>query len=327
MVVTKPLQPMQQADIQQILTNYDIGDLQSSKQLTSGQVQQCYFIKTSQGKFVVKLYANRSWDSVTFESEVIEFLIEQQFPCPGIILNQQSQAVSLFQNRPVMITQFVSGVHVQNPNWTQTQQLIEKVALMHRLTLGFQPKSTPARFNYTMKNIRELARQKAQDIGTENARKKLKWLEAELHLLQLPETLPLRPCHCDFHFSNVLFKDDIFVALIDFDDANFTYETYDLVSLINPFISKFEWNTWSEFQKDDEILDFKQSRLIVSEYGRHQTLTEPEKEHLFDVYLFSILVDCLWQFERGGADDFFEKRKIDTIRELGRRGLYQALFG
>ena len=64
------------------------------------------------------------------------------------------------------------------------------------------------------------------------ARAKLPWMERELERLDLPPSLPKGVCHCDFHWSNILFQGDEFVALLDFDDANWTYRTFDLVILI-----------------------------------------------------------------------------------------------
>ncbi len=74
-----------------------------------------------------------------------------------------------------------------------------------------------------------MARRKAKAIGTANAKNKLKWFESELSKLSLPKSLPKGICHCDFHFSNVLFTKGKFSALIDFDDANYTFLTFDLV--------------------------------------------------------------------------------------------------
>jgi hypothetical protein len=51
-----------------------------------------------------------------------------------------------------------------------------------------------------------------------------------------------------------------------------------------------------------------------------------EKRHIFDVYKLSVLIDCLWYFRRGKAEDFFEKRKIDALNNLGREKFFGNLF-
>jgi homoserine kinase type II len=46
---------------------------------------------------------------------------------------------------------------------------------------------------------------------------------------------------------------------------------------------------------------------------KHKPLTPVEKRHLFDVYKLSIFIYCVWFFERGEVDDFYERRKIDYL--------------
>jgi len=55
-------------------------------------------------------------------------------------------------------------------------------------------------------------------------------------------------------------------------------------------------------------------------------LDNNEKKYLFDVFKLSILFDCIWFFERGDVEDFFEKRKIDYLNSLGRENFYNEIF-
>jgi Ser/Thr protein kinase RdoA (MazF antagonist) len=115
----------------------------------------------------------------------------------------------------------------------------------------------------------------------------------------------------------VLFRGDEFAALIDFDDANWTFLPFDLVGLIE---------SWA-WPHDAELLDLAESRRIVAAYSRHRSLDPLEQRHLYDVYKLSILFDCVWFFGRGEGDDFYEKRKIEALAGLGRQRFFDALFG
>ena len=156
----------------------------------------------------------------------------------------------------------------------------------------------------------------ARKIGTDDALEKLAWLENQLSNLELPDSLPKGICHCDFHFSNVLFQGDRFAGLIDFDDANFTYLTFDLVCLIDSWAWPFQ----------SESLDLEQARKIVQAYEKYRPLSVVEQYHLFDVHKLSILFDCIWYFGRGSAIDFYERKKIEYLNALGRDRYQQALF-
>ena len=55
-------------------------------------------------------------------------------------------------------------------------------------------------------------------------------------------------------------------------------------------------------------------------------IVDIEKKHLFDVYKLSIMIDSIWNYERGGAEDFYEKLKIEFLDEVGKDAFYDKLF-
>lgn len=313
-------------DFIKILSNYDLGEYKNSKPIITGAVQTNFLLWTTKGKFVFRYYENRSKNSVLFESGLIKHLKDKNFPCPAPFKNKYSKFIGIYNRKPYIIFEFIEGEHRKNPNENQKKQLVKYVAKLHNLTQNYKPTNAKFRLNYNIKNCRELARKEAEKINTANAREKLKWFDKELSKLKFPKSLPKGICHCDFHFSNVLFKINKFNALIDFDDANYTFLTYDLVALINPLVKSFEWNTWRKFKKDENVFDFREAREIVSEYIKYRPLSKSEKEHLFDVFKLSVLFDCIWYFARGNAEDFYEKRKIDYLNSIGREKFYKELF-
>lgn len=314
-------------EFREILSQYNLGEYQSFTPISHGSVQTNFFLQTTQGTFVFRYYENRSIGSVLFESQLIQYLKDRQYPCPAALKDRRGEAVGVYRDKPYIIFEFVEGEHLEHPDESQKKQLIQRVAQLQNITRDYQPAHKSDRWNYNIECCRSLARQAAQRIDTTNAWEKLTWFEHTLARLQLPESLPKGICHCDFHFSNILFKDGVFAALIDFDDANYTFLTYDLVTLINPFVPAFDWNSWSDFKPTDNIFDFSAARETVLEYNRYRPLSPDEKRYLFDVFQLSIMFDCVWYFERGNVNDFFEKRKIDALNNLGRDAFYQEIFG
>ena len=313
-------------DFTDILSDYNLGEYKNSKPFKAG-VQTNYLLQTIKGKFVFKYYENRSKNSVLFESNLIKYLKDKNYPCPALFKNKHGKYVGAYKGKPYVIFEFVEGRHLKNPNDDQKKELIKRVAELQNITKNYSPKNKKYRWNYSAELCRELAKKEAQKLDTINSREKLTWLEGELSKLKLPKSLPKGICHCDFHFSNVLFKNNKFNALIDFDDANYTFLIFDLASLIDPFAESFDWDTWSRFEKDENVFDFGEARRIVSEYMRHRSLNNNEKKYLFDVFKLSILFDCIWYFARGNAEDFYEKRKIEHLNSIGREEFYNKLFG
>ncbi len=314
-------------DISKILSKYSLGRLVSFESTDKGTVQTNIFIKTTKARFVLRYYENRSKKSVLFEINLINYLKNKKYPCPTPFKNNRGKIVGIFKNKPYVLFEFVEGKHIEKPTEKQKKQLIQKVAELQNLTGNYRPLYEKYRINYNIKFCKKLAKEEVKRLRTANAIKKAKWIKSELMKLELPKSLPKGVCHCDFHFSNVLFKENKFKALIDFDDANYTYRVYDLICLISPFVSSFDWNTWEKFKLTENVFDFRETKKIILEYMKHAFLSDVEKYYLFDIYKLSILIDCIWYFERGNAEDFFEKRKIDHLNNLGREEFYKRIFG
>ena len=299
-----------------VLAQYALGTFLRAEPIPQGTVQTNYFLHTSSGKFVFRYYENRTFKSALFESYLLAYLKKHAYPCPGSIKDRHGKTVGLFRQKPFMICEFIDGQPIAQPGEIHRQQLIQKAAELNRLTRTYRPRYKKYRWNYDVDLCRRLAQAEAGKLHSQDAMDKYAWLDGQLSTLHLPHSMPKGICHCDFHFSNVLFQEDQFAALLDFDDANFTYLVFDLVGLIEAW-------AWTY---PAERLDLDQARAVVQEYMKHRRLSAVEKRHLFDVYQLSILFDCIWYFTRGRADDFYEKRKIDCLRSIGREKFTEALF-
>ncbi|NBD36858.1 MAG: phosphotransferase [Chloroflexi bacterium] len=307
----------QSADFERILAQYDLGSYTHAEAIQRGAIQTNYFLNTTYGKFVLRYYETRSTQSVLFESELLSYLAAHQYPCPLQVKNIHGAYVSHYRERPYVVFEFIEGQHIEHPTAFHYQQLIQQAAELQKLTVGYASPYTSQRWNYTPALCHKLAQSEAEKLNTRRARAKLVWLESALTRLALPGTLPQGICHCDFHFSNVLFEGDKFVALLDFDDANYTYLSFDLVGLIE---------RWAWTHREDK-LDLEAAREVVQIYMRYRPLGEQERYHLYDVYKLSILMDSVWYFGRWSGDSFYESRKLEFLEDLGRQRFCERLFG
>lgn len=315
-------------ELSAILEKYDLGELVNSKVFASGTVQTNILLQTTKGKFVFRYYRQgRPVESVLFETNLCKYLKDKKYPCPEPFKNIYGKFVGTYDKKPYVMFEFIKGKHIEKPNKNQKRELIRKVAELQIITEGYKPLYKKFRFNYDIESCRVTAKKKAKSINTINSKNKLKWHENELSKLNLPKSLPKGICHCDFHFTNILFHNGNFNALLDFDDANYTFLAFDLICLIEPFSTAFRHNNWHNYKGDSNVLDFREAKETVEEYVKHRPLNNNEKRHLFDLYKLSILFDCIWYFERGNVEDFFEKRKLDYIDTLGRENFYCKLFG
>lgn len=305
------------ADLAAILAGYDLGAYRRSDGIGQGTVQTNLLLETTRERFVFRYYENRSRESVLFERDLLLYLGGRDYPCPAPLPDRHGAYVGQYRGNPYVIFEFVEGHHVEHPGARHRAQLVQWAAELQKVTEAFCSSYTPYRWNYEPELCRRLARAEAARLDTPGAWEKLAWLERETVALDLPPSLPRGICHCDYHFSNVLFRGDEFAALIDFDDANWTYLPFDLVGLIE---------SWA-WPHTADAPDLAEARRVAQAYDRHRRLGPIERRHLYDVYKLSILFDCVWFFGRWEGDGFYEKRKIEALDGLGRQGFFEALFG
>lgn len=300
------------------LKEYNIGALISYAPIEKGNVQTNYKLETDAGAYVLRIYENRPLESVMFEMDVLRRLLSRRFPVPPPV-----GPVGSIDLKPAVLFAFMKGEHVPQANAAKEAALIALVARMNAAMAGFVPAHMDARLNYTIDGVRACAK----DIAAKHPgfAEKLAWHDAQLSMLTLPPGFPMGVCHCDFHFSNMLFSGDEISCLLDFDDANYTYLPFDLVWLLEPFSAAFDHDTWAAFGAGDaRIFDFTRAKRIVGIYQKVRKLSTVEVNGLFDLLKLSVLIDCLWYFSRGEGE-FYEKRKIDALNHLGRARFLEEL--
>lgn len=304
-------------ELKQIFTHYNLGNYINSIPISEGTVQTNYKVQTTIGIFIFRYYESRTKNSVLFETNLLSYLKNNHYPCPQPLRNNSGNFVEIYNSKPYVVFNYIEGHHIQEANENQKKILIQKTAELHNLTQNFVPIHKESRWNYNVNFCREQAQQAAERINSLNSKEKFIWIEEGLHKLNLPNTLPMGICHSDFHTSNILYNNGEFVALLDFDDANYTYLIFDLVGLIE---------SWAWTYDKYNVLSLTEARKIIEEYTKHRPLNNIEKKHLYDVYKLSIFIDCVWFFDRGEVQDFYEKRKIDYLEHLGRDNFYNELF-
>lgn len=317
---------LSEEELSRIVDQYELGAFESAAGIAEGNVQTNILIRTTSGNFVLKYYESRSIDYVRFECELVQFLRQHRFPCPTYLRNRDGDFISVYRGKPFVVSVFESGDKVEQPTWVQRRQLVHAVAQLNLMSKDFKSDYTRHRWNYDPLLCVRLAEDKAKTSSSIHATSKLDWIRLESKRLVLPDGLPKCICHSDFHFSNVLYDGEMLKSVIDWDDANYTYTMFDLVTLIDPFIEAFNWETWEQFGKNDDVFDFAESRRIVQEYGRCRRLSAAETESVFDVFKLGILLDAVWYFDRAGTDSFYEKRKLEYLDGLGRQRFRESLL-
>ncbi len=314
------------AELHMLTRSFGLGALRKCAPIAAGSVETNYLLELDSGKYILRYYEGRTMRQVEYERALLDYLSAHGFPCaPGIV--PSDNRVPEYRGKPYMLFEYVQGEHISSPSPAQAHALIRLIARLNTLTRGLHLPGSESRLTYRPAQMLELATQRAQQLGTQNARNKLNWYRAALATLELPHGMEQGVCHCDFYYTNVLYRDDEITALLDFDDANETWLYFDIVSATDFFRRGFDHETWSDFSQDADIVDLTQAREYLAVFEQICPIPALDRAHLYDILKLGILVDCIWYFDRGTLPDFFEKRKLDALDRLGRDEFNRRLWG
>lgn len=303
-------------EARELLSRFGLGRPEHIAPTEKGASQSNYTIRADGRKYILRIYGNRSEESVRFETETLEYLRTKSFPAPVPV-----GGLVLFGENPAVLFTFLEGETIAEETPGIRGMMAETAARLALAAEGFCPENTEARICYTARDCERLAREYGK-----NDPAKLDWYLRVLDTLELPDTLPMSVCHCDWTADNLLFENGRVCAVLDFDNANYTYTCFDLAYMLEPWKDGFAHDTWQKFARGASVLDLSKAIPLLRAYENIRPLMESERAHLFDVQKLGILVDCLWFFDRGGAQDFYERRKIEALDRIGRDGYREALF-
>lgn len=290
---------------------YALGGVCRAAPLTAGSVQQNILLETPKGRFVLRLYGNRSRQSVELELQSLHELVECGFPCarPVERADQAHGGELLGPDRsgnPTALFEFVEGEHSATLTPAQQLSVIRAMAWLHSHTAGRERFHSPARANYTVDFCRDRIEAARAASRLQDRDRKAHWLLSRLERCELPDELPKGFCHCDYDSTNLLFDGAELKALLDFDDANYTWLILDIANALD---------YW--YWPHDGRPELSRAVTILREYNRLRPLTFAERQHLFDAHRYQIILDAVWFFDRGRADEFSERRKLEYLDEIG----------
>lgn len=304
---------------QEILNNYNIGDFKESKPFKAGYVQTNILIKTTKGKFVLRYYENRTKKRVDFEAKLLTFLSDKKYPIAKPIPNKNNNFIGIFNKKPFIIFEYISGRHLKNLNDIQFKELVHKLALLHKLTknydVGNYIHKEPRSKDFCIKAAKE---EKKRFEDKDKGRLRYNIIKSQLDTISFPTNLTKGIVHGDFDKSNVKFHNNEISGILDFDDSHYGYRIHDLGILIL---------YWARLYNTK--MDFQIAKKIINLYEEINPLTKIEKEHIFDSFKFAALMIMSWlMYDKWKGKDLFKilSKFIDEINELGRTEFYSKLF-
>ena len=108
------------SNIEEILSNYSIGRLNSYEGIQEGIENTNYFLLVENKKYILTVYEKRvKTTDLPFFSKLMTGLNEANFKCPTPIINNHKNAITDYNNKKMMIVTFLEGKAKKNFNTTK----------------------------------------------------------------------------------------------------------------------------------------------------------------------------------------------------------------
>ncbi|MGB0359956.1 MAG: homoserine kinase [Endozoicomonas sp.] len=261
---------LNQEEIEQILSAYDLGCLISFKGIENGVENTNYFIDIDKSgtikRYVLTLFEYLPTQALPFFINYTGELKANGLPVPSPIQDQKGNALQLVKDKPALIVPCFAGDHPNHHQLSldQCQQVGDILARIHISGIN------SSLHQENQRGLSWLNTQKTRLIpllnDTDSLLLEQQWDELST-TLQTCKALPKGLIHGDLFHNNVLFGDDGKIsAVIDFYQACSDWLIYDLAVTVN------DWCL-----KNGVELDNTKLKVLLAAYTNIRELTDDEK--------------------------------------------------
>ncbi len=206
---------LSQNKIEDILSNYSLGKLDSFKGIEEGIENTNYFLSINNKKFILTVYEKRvKPEDLPFFSDLMSSLNKANFKCPAPISNIDNSTITNFEGKKLMIVSFLEGKAKQNLSPNNCKAIGIEIAKMHELTKDFKHKRQNDLSINSWRNLFESVKDECSKLHKDLP----KLIEENLTNVERlwPKDLPKGIIHADLFHDNIFFNKDKFSGIIDF---------------------------------------------------------------------------------------------------------------
>ena len=279
-----------QETLQNLLSNFNIGELLYFEGIQAGIENTNYFIYTSEDTYVLTIFEKLTFDQAPFYLSLMRHLAKRRTPCPLPILSKKGELLQLCDGKPTTIVSRLNGRAVDQPNIYHCYEIGKALAISHQDAKDFPEIQNNTRSllwwkKITPEIIKFLPRQK-QEIILDELKEQELFLNSSNY-----KALPKAVVHADLFRDNALFLEqeegknnkaikslkkpnlhkEKLGGIIDFYFAGYDSLIYDLAVVAND---------WAIHHNSREIGSFKTNELnyLLKGYQSIRALTASEME-------------------------------------------------
>tara|TARA_A100001011_G_scaffold108039_1_gene114628 strand:- start:1755 stop:2723 length:969 start_codon:yes stop_codon:yes gene_type:complete len=205
----------QKINIEEILSNYLIGKLNSFRGIQEGIENTNYLLLVDNKKYILTVYEKRvKSEDLPFFSELMTGLNKASVKCPIPIVNKQNKPITDYNGKKLMIASYLEGKAKKTLTPQNCKSVGIEVAKMHEITKNFKIKRKNDLSVNSWRGLFNSVKKKCSKIHHDLP----KLIESNLNDVEKnwPTDLPKGIIHADLFNDNIFFNNNKFSGLIDF---------------------------------------------------------------------------------------------------------------
>ena len=259
-------------DFNNIIVEYDIGELKSFSPINEGVENTNYLLETTKDKFIFTIFEKRvNYDEVPFFLDLMDFLSVNNFISPKVLKKKNKANHFTYNNKLGIIISFLEGSNKEEVNNDLCFDLGVNLARMHISLRKFQGRREN---NLGAKNIDLLYSSLKEFIEPDI----ISVIEKNLLKISSQEDLPKSIIHADLFPDNVFVKNKKISGIIDFYFSCYDAMILDIAICIN---------SWC-FDKKNIFISLRYMKIIEG-YNSVRELESKEKLLLNDFCIFAAI--------------------------------------
>ena len=206
---------LNKSKIEKILSNYNLGKLDSFKAIEEGIENTNYFLSVNKKKLILTVYEKRvKSEDLPFFSNLMSSLNKANFKCPAPVINNNNSTITNYDGKKLMIVSFLEGKSKSNLSPNNCKVIGIQAAKMHELTKNIKIKRQNDLSVSSWRNLFETVKNQCSKLHKDLP----KLIEENLTSVEKnwPKNLPKGIIHADLFHDNIFFDKDKFSGIIDF---------------------------------------------------------------------------------------------------------------
>jgi len=272
---------LQESDIRRIADGYDLTII-DYEPIAAGASSSNYLLRAQQGSYVLKVFDDKTFALTVEQGRLLSLLKEYAFPSPRPLLAVNGEIAIAYNDKSIIMKEYVAGRVHRYPNKTMLHQVGSAMAKLHQVPWpDFLSLNQPY-------GVQKLSSIQGQNIDTEYE----SWIAKRLPCLeqQKPQGLPRGLIHGDIFYDNVLFEGTRLTAIIDFEDAAYEDNVFDLGMAIVGLC------------REGQAIVLEKARALVKGYEQIRELEEGEKRALKLYVEYAAATVSCWRYWKYHVD-------------------------